>query len=321
MPRILAVAETRAGAVRDVSFEVITAARRLVEATGGELTIAIADRDPGRHLQALSAPGVDRVIAIKTDTDQFEAHVAAAALREAIALDEPDAVLVAHSVDSMAYAPAVAATLETGFASDVMMLAWEEGLVVRRGSHGDKLVAELDFPGKQTVIAMLRPGSFDPASASGGRAEVVEADVSGEAPRTRHLGFREPETSDIDITTAPFLLSIGRGIDDEDELPRFEALAEAMGATLSVSRPLVDAGWASSARQVGQSGKTVKPKVYLALGISGAVQHLAGIRDAETVIAVNKDPKAPIFSVADYGAVADLFDITEGLEQRFGGSA
>lgn len=137
--------------------------------------------------------------------------------------------------------------------------------------------------------------------------------------RGEHLGFEAPAAAeDVDITKSDFLLSIGRGVDDKDEIPRFEELAEKLGASLSVSRPVVDAGWVSNARQVGQSGKTVKPRVYLALGISGAVQHLAGIRAAETIIAVNTDPEAPIFAVAQYGAVADLFEVTERIEEALG---
>jgi electron transfer flavoprotein alpha subunit len=122
-------------------------------------------------------------------------------------------------------------------------------------------------------------------------------------------------TGDVDITKAEFLLSLGRGIEEKDNIERFEELADKFGATLSVSRPLVDAGWVPGARQVGQSGKTVKPKVYLALGISGAVQHLAGMRTAETIIAVNTDPEAPIFGVAHYGAVMDMFELADELEQ------
>jgi electron transfer flavoprotein alpha subunit len=163
---------------------------------------------------------------------------------------------------------------------------------------------------------MLRPGTFAPVVGTG--AEVVVCAIEAECPpRTEHLGFRETETGDVDITKAAFLLSIGRGIQDQDALVQFEELAEKMGATLSASRPLVDAGWVSSARQVGQSGKTVKPRVYLALGISGAVQHLAGIQNADTIIAVNTDPEAPIFRVADYGAVADLFEVADALTTRF----
>ena len=121
----------------------------------------------------------------------------------------------------------------------------------------------------------------------------------------------------MDITQADFLLSIGRGIGDKENVEMFKELAEKMGATLSVSRPLVDAGWMPASRQVGQSGKTVKPKVYLAFGISGAVQHLAGMKTAGTIIAVNTDPEAAIFNVAQYGAKADLFDVAEELEKLF----
>ena len=131
-------------------------------------------------------------------------------------------------------------------------------------------------------------------------------------------GGVEMEAGDVDITASEFLLSIGRGIEDQDNISQFEELAEKMGATLSVSRPLVDSGWIPNSRQVGQSGKTVKPKVYLALGISGAVQHLAGISGAETIIAVNTDPEAPIFGVAHYGATADLFDVADELGDLFG---
>ena len=141
---------------------------------------------------------------------------------------------------------------------------------------------------------------------------------STDAARTEHLGFRDAEVSDVDITKAPFLLAIGRGVEDGENVARFEELADRLGATLSVSRPLVDAGWVPSARQVGQSGRTVKPRVYLALGISGAIQHLAGMRSSETIIAVNTDPEAPIFGVAHYGAVADMFELADELERAAG---
>src|SRR5262249_24402555 len=151
------------------------------------------------------------------------------------------------------------------------------------------------------------PGTGSPA------ARAVELDLAG-AARTEHLEYRDVAADDVDITKAEFLLAIGRGVEDKDNIVRFEELAQMLGATLSASLRLVDAGWMPGARQVGQSGKTVKPRVYLALGISGAVQHLAGIRGAETIIAVNRDPEAPIFGVAHYGAVADLFEIADELE-------
>jgi electron transfer flavoprotein alpha subunit len=318
MPEILVVAETRRGGLRDISFELIGAACELAgQAADARVSVAVIDHDPSRHVAALNVPGVDRIIAVTTANEHFEAHVATEHLRRFIADEEPDVVLLAHSIDSMAFAPAAAALLEAGFASDVTSLSWDGGLAVRRGAYGGKLVAELDFAGKQTAIVMLRPGSFAAADGGSGVADVLHFDVEPVEPRAQHRGFRDPETNGVDITKSPFLLSIGRGIEDQDNVARFEALAERMGATLSVSRPLVDAGWAPSALQVGQSGKTVKPKVYLALGISGAVQHLAGMRGADTIIAVNTDPAAPIFGVAHYGVVADLFDVVDELERRY----
>ena len=246
----------------------------------------------------------------------FEAHIAARALAELIEAEQPALVLLGHTIDSMGFAPAVAARGRLGFASDVVSLAWDGGPIARRGAYGDKLVDELEFPGKACTLLMVRPGAFAAAAPGGGGAPARAVELSGllGAARTEHAGFREVPAGDVDITKADFLLSIGRGVADRDNIPRFEELARRLGATLSVSRPIVDAGWMPGARQVGQSGKTVKPKVYLALGISGAVQHLAGMRSAETIIAVNTDPEAPIFGVAHYGAVVDMFELADELE-------
>ena len=216
----------------------------------------------------------------------------------------------------MGFAPAVAARGRLGFATDVTGLSFSGGaLRAHRGAYGDKLTAELEFPGKSCVILTVRAGIFPAAQVGSDSVGVRTVGVALDGVAvSEHLSFREAAGGDVDITKAQFLLSVGRGIDDKDNIPRFQALAEKLGATLSSSRPLVDAGWMPSERQVGQSGKTVKPRVYLALGISGAVQHLAGMRNAETIIAVNTDPEAPIFNVAHYGAVADLFEVADELE-------
>jgi electron transfer flavoprotein alpha subunit len=248
--------------------------------------------------------------------EHFEAHVAQRALEQLIESEQPQLVVLGFTIDSIGFGPAVAAHLRLGFASDVTSLKWDGGPVVGRGAYGDKLVAELEFPGKECTLLLLRAGTFEPAGAGSGSVPTRDVPVALDGvAATEHVGYEEVQDTGVDITKAPFLFSIGRGVEDKDEIPRFEALAERLGATLSVSRPLVDAGWMPSARQVGQSGKTVKPRVYLALGISGAVQHLAGMRTAETIIAVNTDPEAPIFGVAHYGAVADLFEVADELEQ------
>jgi electron transfer flavoprotein alpha subunit len=318
MSGILVVAETRRGDLRDVSLELIGAARTVKDAAGGRLAVAVVAADADAHAGALALDGVDEVLTVTSPAPHFEAHVAQRALEALIEQEGPSLVLVGHTIDSLGFAPAVAVRAGLGFASDVTALGWEDGPTASRGAYADKLVAELDFRGRETTLLMLRAGAFEPAEGSGGAPTRAVAVELGDAVATEHVEFREAAVGDVDITKADFLLSIGRGIEDRDNIPQFEELAEKLGATLSVSRPLVDAGWMSNARQVGQSGKTVKPKVYLALGISGAVQHLAGMQKADTIIAVNSDPEAPIFGVAHYGVVGDLFEVAEALESHFG---
>jgi electron transfer flavoprotein alpha subunit len=318
MSGILVVAETRRDELRSVTLELVGAALELKDAAGGRVTVAIVDADPSSFTGALAVSGVDEILTVTTPTPNFEAHVAQQVLEALVEAEQPDVVLLGHTIDSMGFGPAVAARKGLGFASDVTAVSWDAGPVAIRGAYGGKLVAELDFPGRERTLLMLRAGAFEPAEADGAAVGVRAVDVAFDAAPTEHLDYREAATGDVDITKAEFLVSIGRGIEDKDNVAQFEDLADKLGATLSVSRPLVDAGWVSNARQVGQSGKTVQPKVYLALGISGAVQHLAGMQKADTIIAVNTDPEAPIFSVAHYGAVADLFDVAEALEQHFG---
>jgi electron transfer flavoprotein alpha subunit len=315
MSGVLVVAESRRGELRDVSLELIGAGGEVKDEAGGRLAVAAIGAGAARHVGDLGAEGVDEVLTVDAPGDDFEAHVHAGALEALIEQERPSLVLLGHTIDSLGFGPAVAARRGLGFASDVTRVGWDDGLVATRGGYGGKVEVELDFPGKECVLLMLRAGAFPPAEGSGDPpTRAVDAQVE---PRTEHLGFRDVETGDVDISEAEFLLSIGRGIEERDALPQFEELADKMGATLSVSRPLVDAGWVPNARQVGQSGKTVKPKVYLALGISGAVQHLAGMQTADTIIAVNTDPEAPIFGVAHYGVVADLFDVADELADQF----
>jgi electron transfer flavoprotein alpha subunit len=316
MSGVLVIAESRQGSLREVSRELIGAALNLKDQAGGRVVVAIIGADAASHADGLGAAGVDELLTV-SGPENFEAHAHAAALEALIEQEQPSIVLLGHTIDSLGYGPAVAAKLGLGFASDVVGVGWEDGAVATRGDYGGKVQVEVDFPGKDTALLMLRAGAFEapePGAAGATRAVEVQGDT-----RTEHLGFREVEAGDVDITKAEFLLSVGRGIEDKDALPQFEELADSMGATLSVSRPLVDAGWVTNARQVGQSGKTVKPKVYLALGISGVVQHLAGMQNAETIIAVNTDPEAPIFRVAHYGAVADMFDVADELAEQFDG--
>ncbi len=308
---VLVVAEHIHGQVRDVTYELIECGRRL----GGPVAVAVIGREPGAI--DVTRSGVDEVVQVRSEQDEFENDVYQEVLEALIAQRRPDIVLVGFTVSSIGYAPAVAAKLGAGFASDVFAVRLEDGRpVATRAFYGSKVHAELEFPDSGPVILMLRPTIWPPAE-PGGSPRVTEVKVSITRSRARHVSFAEQPRSDVDITTAPFLLAIGRGIGEKDNIAIFERLSEKMAATLAVSRPLVDAGWMPSARQVGQSGKTVKPKVYLAMGISGAVQHLAGMKASGTIIAVNKDPEAAVFGAAHFGAVADLFEIARELEKLY----
>lgn len=320
---VLVVAEVRKGAVRDISLELLTAGAELARQGAGPVRVLVVAEDPARHADVLNVPEVDEVLTVTSPAANFEAHLQAHAVSEAITSLEPLIVLAGHTVDSMGFAAAVAARLDLGFASDVTSLSLVDGgLRAQRGSYGGRLVADVDFPGRTCVMALLRPGAYQAAAAGGGSATVRDAGLVLDASQaaTEHLGFVEADAGDVDITKADFLLAIGRGIEEESDVPKMMELAESIGATLVSSRPLVDAGWLPGSRQVGQSGRTVSPKVYLALGISGAVQHLMGMRNSQTIIAVNTNAAAPIFSVADYGVVADLHDVSEALGEQFGRS-
>lgn len=315
MSGVLVIAEHRRGELAETTHELIAAGLRLGAEGAGEVRVAVIGGEVAGPAERCGADGLTEVIAVETDASEFEPHLAQKAVEKLFDDLRPSVIVTGHTVDAFGFAPALAARRGLGFASNVTGAEWDgDSLRAKRGVYGDRLVAELEFDREATVL-MVRPGAVaaaEPASTPV-RAERLEG-----APVGEHLGYREAATEGVDITKSEFLLSIGRGVGEEENIERFSELAEKLGATLSASRPLVDAGWVPSARQVGQSGRTVKPKVYLALGISGAAQHLAGIRDAGTVIAVNTDAEAPIFGVADYGASVDLFDLADELEARVG---
>lgn len=320
MREVMVLAEARRGELRPISLELIGAARALSEQGAGPVTVVLIGEDAAAHAPAVLAAGAQRALVVPQA--HFEAHVTQAAVEALIERRRPSLVLAGHTIDSLGFAPAVAARGKHGFASDVTAVSWDErGVLAQRPAYGEELIAELDFPGRETVVLLLRPGAFAPVGrkpeADAGtepETERIEFDLAA-AARTERIELREAPSGELDIAKADFLLALGRGIGSAEKLPRLERLAEAIGATISVSGPLVEAGWASRARKVGQSGKTVAPRVYLALGISGAAQHLAGMSRSRTIVAVNSDPDARIFDFAHYGAVADLFEIADELER------
>lgn len=333
MSGIVALAEARDGALSPVSFELIAAARELSAQGAGPITVALVDHDAEALAPTLAVEGVQEILAVPTPEPRFEAHVTQAAVEQLIAERRPSLVLAGHTIDSLGFAPAVAARGVHGFASDVIAISWSEhGALVQRPAYGEQLIAELDFPGKETVVLLLRPGAF--AAAAGGAgdgdgagagtamngdatSERLALDLAGSA-RSERVELREAPSGGAELAKADFVLAIGRGAASAERVAELERLAARIGATVAVSGPLVEAGWAARGRKVGVSGKTVAPRVYLALGISGAAQHLAGMSRSRTIIAVNRDAQARIFDVAHYGAVADLFDVAAELERALG---
>jgi electron transfer flavoprotein alpha subunit len=318
MSGILIVAEQRRGELRPVSLELLGAAESL-RRPGDEVVVAVLSDAPERFVAALSVSGVDEIVTVKTAAAEFDADTFESAVGALIAARNPQLVLVAHSVDSFGYAAALAARLGLGFATDVFKAERIDGeLVATRGGYGQKVNVEVDFPGRGAVMLAIRSNVFK-APEQAGSPRVTAFGPPAVQSRTVGREFVELSAGDdIDMTAAEFILTIGRGIGEEAKVPQFRELADAVGATLGCSRPIADAGWLPKSRQVGQSGKTASAcKLYIAMGVSGAIQHLAGMKHVSTIVAVNTDAEASIFGVAKYGIVGDIFEIAEELRRLF----
>ena len=316
MTDVLAVTEHRRGDLRDESFEVISAGRQLADDTGGDLHLAVVSGDVDSFAESLNREGVDHIHTVDYG-EEFNHDVYAQAV--AALYDEvvPTVLVMPNSVNGLDYAPAVANELDLPLVTDAVDFEYDDTLVVTREMYGSKVETTVEVDGDS--FAVTTRGAEWPQAEGVGDADVSAFDFTPDesAIGSTVTGFEEVGGGDVDISEADFLVSIGRGIEEEDNLPLVEDLVEATDATLSSSRPIVDNGWLPKNRQVGQSGKVVTPDVYLAIGISGAVQHVAGMKGSDTIIAVNTDPNAPIFDIADYGIVGDLFEVVPELIEEF----
>ncbi|ADE03917.1 electron transfer flavoprotein subunit alpha/FixB family protein [Haloferax volcanii] len=316
MSDVLAVVEHRRGSLRDVSFELVTAGSDLVGDTGGDLHLAIIGGDVDAFAGELSLAGVDAIHTV-AEGDEFNHDVTVQAV-EALAEElDPTYVLMGNTVNGLDYAPAVAERLDRPLVTDAIGLENDGGLVVTREMYASKVESTVEVDADRAAVT-VRPGEWDATEEPGEPAiEAFSFDLDESRVRSRVTGFEEVGSGDVDIADADVLVSVGRGIEEEENIELVQELADALGATLSSSRPIVDNGWLPKDRQVGQSGKVVTPKFYIAVGISGAVQHVAGMKGAENIVAINTDPDAPIFDIADYGIVGDLFDVVPELIEQF----
>ena len=311
---VLVFIEQRDGRVRPVSREALGEATRLAATLGGPVVgVCAAASDP--DLAALGEAGAERVLlATHARFAHYDGEGYATAVEAAVKAVQPRAVLFAGSAMGKDLAPRVAARLGVGLASDCTHVeAAGADLVATRPIYAGKAVQKVRFP-KSPALLSLRPKIFAAISKSGARAaiEPLAIELSGPA-REQVLRVAAAAGGKVDLTESEIIVSGGRGLKGPEHFAIIEELAKSLGATVGASRAVVDAGWRPHHDQVGQTGKTVSPKLYVAVGISGAIQHLAGMSSSRCIVAINKDPEAPIFKVADYGVVGDLFEIVPAL--------
>lgn len=314
MGRILAILEQRDGVLKRVSHETLTAARALGESRQ-TVVDALAMGPPGLDVAAAGTFGAETVWVARDDRLALYQPDLYAAIAAERARSGYDVVLLGATALGKDLGPRLAARLECPLATEVTELTFDGGVVVRRPAYSGKAVYRLRV--RSPCVVSLRPNNFTPAERAG-PGTVKDVAVPRDAPvRVRTLSLKEPEESRLDVTEAPIVVSGGRGLQDPKNFKMLEELAAALGsAAVGASRAVVDAGWRPHADQVGQTGKTVSPSLYIAVGISGAVQHLAGMRTAKVIVAINKDKDAPIFRIADYGIVGDLFAIVPRLTEE-----
>ena len=315
---ILILAEHLKGKLADISYEMTGKAKQIAAMLGGQAIAVML----GSGQQSLAESiGADAVLVIDDPAlAEFNPEAYGRVLATLIKERSPRLVMIGST--SMGMDLAAGLSISTG----LPLIAYVNGLAAQDGTlvatsqiYGGKIQAEAVPDGEACIVACVA-GAF-PAEAGKGAAPigVMASPVALSDLKVKFVKLIEPQGGDVDITQQPILVSIGRGIGGQENIELAQDLAEALGTAVSSSRPITDAGWLPKTRQVGKSGLTVKPKVYLALGISGAPEHLEGMRGAETIIAVNTDPKAPIFDVAHYGATCDMLDLMPVLAEKIKG--
>jgi electron transfer flavoprotein alpha subunit len=321
--KILVVTEQRQGKWNNTSFETLVAAQQIAAATSGTVSAVVIGKGVASLAEELAAKDVAEILLVEHDLlDTYTPDAYAVALKQVVETAKPDLVLFPHTYQVRDFAPKLAAVLGKGMVGDCIGFRNEGGRVVFvRQMFQGKTAADVTFTGTAPWFASFQSGAF--------RADLLAPHPSGKAPvkaakvelkaqdiRTKPLELFKEAKSAVDLTQAPLIVAIGRGIKAPENIAQAEALAKAIGGELAASRPICDEGWLPMERQIGSSGQTVAPKLYLALGISGAIQHVVGMKGSRTVVAVNKDQNAPIFEVADYGVVADIFDIMPALTEE-----
>lgn len=316
---ILVITEQRDGKLNRISYETIAAAQKIGGETGWRVEAVVMGADVSAAAGEIAAKKLVKVYQIQSpDLEQYTADGYVAALQPFLAEKLPSLVLFPHTYQVRDFAPKLALALDRPVISDAIGYKYESGrLIFARQMFQGKFAADVSFTGEPPYFATVQAGSFRADQAENGPAsapiETVSAAVESSSIRVKsHEIYKEAKQA-VDLTQAEIIVSVGRGIKEQKNIEMATKLAEALGGELAASRPICDAGWLPIERQIGSSGQTVSPKLYLALGISGAIQHLVGMKGSRSIIAVNKDPEAPIFDIADVAVIGNLLEIVPAL--------
>jgi electron transfer flavoprotein alpha subunit len=317
---ILVVAEQREGKLNRVSLETIAAAQSIAKETGWSVEVVLPGSNLTTPAAELATKAAAKVYALESPAmENYTADAYVFALKQFVTEKQPKLVLFPHTYQVRDFAPRLALSLDRTLISDSTGYRVESGkLMFTRQMFQGKFSADVSFTGGAPWMATVQIGAFrgDQSEAGTTPIETVAAAVADSAPRvTPHEVFQEAKQA-VDLGQAEVIVAVGRGIKEQKNLAVAEALAAALGGEVAASRPICDNGWLPLDRQIGSSGQTVAPKLYIALGISGAIQHIVGMKGAGTIVAINKDAEAPIFEIADVGVVGNLFDIVPALTEE-----
>jgi len=315
---ILVIVEQREGKLNRVSWETITGAQALAAATGWTLEAAVVGSGVAEIAKEVATKKVAKVYDVESaKLANYTPDGFVSALKTFIEQRQPKLVLMPHTYQVRDFCPRLAAALGTTMISDSTGFKYEGGkLLFTRQMFQGKFSADVSFSGPGPWFATFQNGSFRGDQVESGTAPVETVNVdTGEIRNQPEAPFKEAKQA-VDLSQAEIIVSVGRGIKEQKNIDMAKALAEALGGEIAASRPICDAGWLPMERQVGSSGQTVSPKLYLALGISGAIQHIVGMKGSRTIIAINKDNEAPIFEIADVAVVGNLFEIVPPLTEE-----
>jgi len=319
MKELFVLVEHRRGELRDITFEMLTKGRELSQKINADLTAILLGHNLKEFAKRLADHTKKVLIVDDARLENFNAEAYQRVLSHLISERKPSLTLIGHTAFGVDLAPSLATELNVPLATDCIDLDFEEGeLIVVRQVYGGKVNVKASLRKSESYIVTLRPATFESQEIKPLGGEVVElaSPLSEDIEYKRFIEFFELPAGEVDITAADIIVAVGRGIKEADNMPIVKKLAEALGGVLACSRPIVDKGWLPKDRQVGTSGKTVKSKLYIAIGISGQFQHVSGMKNADLIIVINKDSKAPIFQAADYGVVEDLFKVVPTLTDR-----